>query len=89
MAHIETWWECGLGHKHDTRREAERCALSHVCSCDWAVSDRYPGKAVRITRSMPIQRAIVEADTSDNIDKRKQQIAAREQRRTQWTEKRL
>lgn len=50
MAHIETWWDCGHGHRHDTRKEAERCALRRISPVDWAVSDKYPGKAVMVTR---------------------------------------
>ena len=80
MAHIETWWDCGHGHRHDTRKEAERCALRRISPVDWAVSDKYPGKAVMVTRQMPPQKAIIEADMSDNITERKQQIEQMQRR---------
>ncbi len=46
MAHTETWYRCPCGAAYGSQREANRCAVSHVCQERWAVGRG--GKAVRI-----------------------------------------
>lgn len=47
MAHIETRWVCPVCRCWSfSQKEARACAASHVRSEKWAVSDKYPGKAV-------------------------------------------
>ena len=70
MAHIETWWRCPGCHRcWDTKREAAKCAASHVRAERWAVSDRHPGKAVACNYRGDAF-ALREADLSDFIDER-------------------
>lgn len=66
MAHIETWYICpGCKAAYDTRKEAERCAVNHIYSEQWAVSSKYPGKAVKVTRNRPLMQALAEAELPD------------------------
>lgn len=87
MAHIETWYRCPCGARYDTQRKANRCAVSHVCAEEWAVSHRYKGKAVKIWgRCAPGSKgsrewALQEAELSDNIEERKQQLKERSEKR--------
>ena len=77
MAHIEIWWRCPCCHRHwDTQREAAKCAGSHVRAERWAVSDRYPGKAV-VCNYRGDAFALREADLSDFIDERRRELEGR------------
>ena len=49
-----------------TKREAEECAKSHVYHEQWAVLEKYPGKAVKITNQRNAVQALREAEESDN-----------------------
>ena len=82
MAHIETWYRCPCGATYDSQGEANRCAIRHVRQERWAVGKG--GKAVRIWNNTApgsmysAEWALQEADLSDNIEKRKRQLEARE-----------
>lgn len=86
MAHIETWYRCPCGARYGERQKAVRCATSHICSEQWAVSHRYKGKAVRIfpcraQGSMgSLEWAMQEAELSDNTEERKRQLEEKERR---------
>jgi hypothetical protein len=73
MAHVETWWRCpGCHRKHDTQKKAEKCAVTHVHSEQWAVGGG--GKAVLVAYR-GLEWALREADLSDFIEERKRQLA--------------
>lgn len=80
MAHIEYWYRCTCGAVYNTHKEASSCAIRHVKSEKWAVG-RY--KNVRIYENHApnsahgIRGAMREADLSDIIEIRKQQLAER------------
>lgn len=82
MAHIETWYRCPCGAAYDTQKEAAHCAVSHVKSEKWAVGRG--GKGVRIFENHApdtmhgVKGALKEADLSDDIEKRKRQLAEME-----------
>ena len=70
MAKIETWWRCpGCKGAYTSYKEAENCAKSHVYHEQWAVSEKYPGKAVKITSWRNADQALWEAEESDSIKK--------------------
>lgn len=83
MAHIETWYKCPCGAHYATQREANQCAISHVRADEFAVSERYQGKAVRVWgRCAPgsmgsREWALQEAELSDNTEERKRQLMER------------
>ena len=56
------------------KREAEECAKSHVHSEQWAISETYPGKAVKVTRNRGIAQALREAEESDNMQPKARRI---------------
>ena len=67
MAKIETWWRCPVCRNRifTTKREAEECAKSHVYYEQWAVSEKYPGKAVKVTDQRNTAQALREAEEKD------------------------
>lgn len=68
MAHLEKLWVCpGCHVKWSTQREANKCAISHVHCEQWAVSDKYRGKAVKCNYR-GTEWALREADTPDFPD---------------------
>lgn len=78
MAHIEVWWRCpGCNRTWTEQREAVKCAASHVRAERWAVSDRYPGKAVACNYRGETF-ALREADLGDLIENRERDLAALE-----------
>ena len=84
MAHIETWYRCACGASYETRANALKCAVSHVQPERWAVGST--GKAVRIYDNWApksahgVNGALIEAELSDDIKVRKQQIAEMEEK---------
>lgn len=65
MAHLEVWYRCpGCHGCYSTRVEANQCAISHVRSETWAVSDKYRGKAVACNYR-GTEYALREADMPD------------------------
>ena len=79
MAKIETWWRRPVctATVYTNREEAEECAKNHVYSEQWAVSEAFPGKAVKVTRNRGIAQALQEAEEPDNAT-----TCARKGRRT-------
>lgn len=78
MAHIEVWWPCPCCTRVWTeQREAVKCAASHVRAARFAVSDRYPGKAVACNYRGEAF-ALREADLGDLIEDRERDLAALE-----------
>lgn len=86
MAHIERWYQCPVCDRwHDTPREAQLCRNNHpVREARWAVGTE---KSVRISeRAAPNslygeQWALREADLSDFIEVRKQQLECEERKK--------
>lgn len=85
MAHIETWYACRCGASYSTRKEAVERAVSHVHPERWAVGRT--GKAVRIydnwapNSAHGVNGALIEAELSDNVELRRRQLAAMEEKR--------
>lgn len=84
MAYIETWYRCPVCNKsHGKQHEAIKCRDSHpIKSEKWAVGKG--GKSVRIYDNCSLNGygglnwALKEADLSDLIEERKQQLEQRE-----------
>lgn len=78
MAHVEIWWKCPGCHRYwQSQGEAAKCAASHVKAERWAVSDRYPGKAVACNYRGEAF-ALREADLGDLIEDRERDLKALE-----------
>ena len=75
MARLETWWRCPVckAKAFTTRKEAEDCARTHVYAEHWAVSQKYPGKAVKVMRNRGVAQALKEAEEDDNIKTERKQ----------------
>ena len=66
MAHMETWYKCPVCNgTFYSRDEANKCAISHVYSERWAVSHKYPGKAVKVLSYRNEMQALEEAEMKD------------------------
>lgn len=69
---------------YSTRKEAVECAVSHVHPERWAVGST--GKAVRIydnwapNSAHGVNGALIEAELSDNVELRRRQLAAMEEK---------
>jgi hypothetical protein len=80
MAHIETWYRCpACSQSYGSQREATNCRNAHpIISERWAGGKG--GKAVRISENCSIDGygglkwALKEADLSDLVEVRKQQL---------------
>lgn len=69
MAYIETWWRCpGCNGAYSSYKEAGECAKKHVFTERWAISEKYPGKAVKVTGWRNEAEALRQAEESDNIE---------------------
>lgn len=76
VAKIEKWYKCPVCKRcYTEQREAVRCKNKHpILEEEWAVSEPYTGKAVKICMEFSREMALREADLPDNIVERKKKL---------------
>ena len=69
MAHIEKWYRCGCCRQvFFNLSQIRQHHASHIIPEDWAVSDRFPGKASHVRNYRNVEQALKDVDTPDSLE---------------------